>query len=172
MSLGTSSFGIKKNRAKTVGIGPTSMARRGQIHSRLPASYRGILAQEIVEAQVVALLANLPKAEATTDAVRRFLAEELSNGQPRLEQLAPRLHMSARTLHRRLEQEGTNFRRILSDVRRELALRHLAEGRLAIGEIAFLLGFSEVSAFHRAFKQWTGHAPHAYRASQHPFVKS
>jgi len=66
--------------------------------------------QDIVEAQVVALLARLPKAEVTADAVRRFLAEELSNGQPRLERLAARLHMSARTLHRRLEQEGTNFR--------------------------------------------------------------
>lgn len=125
--------------------------------------------QGIVEAQVMALLAKLPKAEATSDAVRRFLAEELSTGQPRLEQLAPRLHMSARTVHRRLEQEGTNFRRILIEVRHELAVRHLVERQLAIGEIAFLLGFSEVSAFHRAFKHWTSHAPHAphaYRALQ------
>jgi AraC-like DNA-binding protein len=119
--------------------------------------------QEIVEARVVAMLSKLPKAEATTDAVRRFVCEELSNGQPKLEHLAPRLHMSTRTLHRRLDQEGTSFRRILSEVRRELAARHLAERRLAIGEIAFLLGFSEVSAFHRAFKRWTGHAPRAYR---------
>jgi AraC-like DNA-binding protein len=126
--------------------------------------------QAIVEAQVVALLAKLPKAEATTDAVRRLLAEELPNGQPRLEQLAPRLHMSARTLHRRLEEEGTNFRRVLTEVRHELAVRHLVERQLAIGEIAFLLGFSEVSAFHRAFKHWTGHAPHAYRALQHSFA--
>jgi AraC-like DNA-binding protein len=123
---------------------------------------------EIVEAQVLALFAKLPKAEATTDAVRRFLAEELVNGQPKLEQLAPRLRMSARTLHRRLEKEGTTFRGVLTEVRRELAIRHLVEHRLAIGEIAFLLGFSEVSAFHRAFKHWTGHAPHAYRALQHP----
>jgi AraC-like DNA-binding protein len=122
--------------------------------------------QDIIEAQVVALLAKLPKSERTSDAVRRLLAGELSNGQPRLEQLAPRLRMSARTLHRRLEQEGTNFRRVLTEVRHELAVRHLVEQRLAIGEIAFLLGFSEVSAFHRAFKHWTGHAPHAYRALQ------
>jgi AraC-like DNA-binding protein len=128
--------------------------------------------QAIVEAQVVALLAKLPTAEATSDAVRRFLAEELSNGQPRLEQLAPRLHMGGRTLHRRLAQEGTTFRRVLSEVRRELAVRHLAESGLAIGEIAFLLRFSEVSAFHRAFKQWIGRAPHAYRSSQHSFVES
>jgi AraC-like DNA-binding protein len=127
--------------------------------------------QGIVEAQVVALLAKLPKAEATTDAVRRFLAEGLSNGQPQLAQIAPRLRMSARTLHRKLEQEGTNFRRVLTEVRRELAVRHLVECRLAIGEIAFLLGFSEVSAFHRAFKHWTGHAPHAYRVLQHSSAK-
>jgi AraC-like DNA-binding protein len=97
--------------------------------------------QSIVEAQVVALLSKLPKAEATTDTVRRVLAEELPNGQPRLEQLAPRLRMSARTLHRRLEQEGTNFRRVLTEVRHELAVRHLVERQLAIGEIAFLLAY-------------------------------
>jgi AraC-like DNA-binding protein len=103
--------------------------------------------------------------------VHRFLAEGLSNGQPQLAQIAPRLRMSARTLHRKLEQEGTNFRRVLTEVRRELAVRHLVECRLAIGEIAFLLGFSEVSAFHRAFKHWTGHAPHAYRVLQHSSAK-
>ena len=122
--------------------------------------------QAILEAQVVALIQKLPKGEATTDAVRRQLATELGKGQPTLEQIAPRLHMSSRTLRRHLDDEGTSFRQILMEVRRELALRHLMEGRLAIGEIAFLLGFSEPSAFQRAFKQWTGHAPHAYRTLQ------
>jgi AraC-like DNA-binding protein len=124
--------------------------------------------QAILEAQVVALIQKLPKAEATTDAVRRHLASELAKGQPSLEQIAHRLHMSSRTLRRHLDEEGTSFREILSEVRRELASRHLTEGRLAIGEIAFLLGFSEPSAFHRAFKQWTGHAPHAFRTLQEP----
>jgi AraC-like DNA-binding protein len=119
--------------------------------------------QAILEAQVVAVIEKLPKGEATTDAVRRHLAGELGKGQPTLEQIAPRLHMSPRTLCRRLEEEGTSFREILSQVRRELASRHLMERRLAIGEIAFLLGFSEPSAFHRAFKRWTGQAPLSYR---------
>ena len=119
--------------------------------------------QQIVETQVVAVIARLPKGEATTDAVRRLLATELGEGQPTLEQIAPRLHMSPRTLHRRLEEEGTSFRQVLTEVRRELAARHLSERRLAIGEIAFLLGFSEPSAFHRAFKRWTGHGPLSYR---------
>lgn len=119
--------------------------------------------QAILEAQVVAVIEKLPKGEATTDAVRRHLASELGKGQPTLEQIALRLHMSSRTLRRYLDEEGTSFRQILSEVRRELASRHSSEGRLAIGEIAFLLGFSEPSAFHRAFKQWTGHAPLTYR---------
>ncbi len=137
----------------------------------LPLLKADPILQSIVEAQVLTLLAKLPKAEPTADTVRRFLAQELSNGQPKLEQLASQLHMSARTLHRRLEQEGTSFRRVLTDVRHELAVRHLIERRLAIGEIAFLLGFSEVSAFHRAFRHWTGQAPHAYRALQYALAQ-
>ncbi len=119
--------------------------------------------QAILEAQVARALQKLPKGEAATDALRRHLAGELCKGQPILEQIAPRLHMSPRTLHRRLEEEQTSFRDILTEVRRELAARHLAERQLAIGEIAFMLGFSEPSAFHRAFKRWTGQAPLKYR---------
>ena len=99
----------------------------------------------------------------TTARLRRLVAEELCGGRPTLEHLATRLHMSGRTLHRRLGEEGTTFRRVVADVRRELAERHLREQRLAIGEIGFLLGFSEASVFHRAFKRWTGWRPLAYR---------
>ena len=95
--------------------------------------------------------------------LRRLLEKELCYGEPTRERIAARLHMSARTLHRRLVREGTTFRGVLTDVRREIAERHLRERRLAIGEIAFRLGFSEPSAFHRAFKRWTGRPPHAYR---------
>ncbi len=119
--------------------------------------------QPIVEGQVRALLQQLPGGESATDAVRRSLAQELCDGEPTLERVAARLHMSARTLHRRLEDEGVTFRRVLADARRELAERHLSDSRLAVGEIAFLLGFSEPSAFRRAFKRWTGQQPAAFR---------
>ena len=111
----------------------------------------------------MAALDKLPKGAATTDAVRHHLAVELSKGAPTLKEIAPRLRMSSRTLHRRLEEERTSYRDILNEVRRELATRHLQERHLAIGEIAFMLGFSEPSAFHRAFKRWTGRAPLDYR---------
>jgi AraC-like DNA-binding protein len=60
--------------------------------------------------------------------------------------------------------EGTSFREILDGLRRDLALRYLSEDRLAIGEAAYLLGFSDASAFHRSFKRWTGKTPAGYRA--------
>jgi len=101
--------------------------------------------------------------ETVTGTLRRLLEDELRDGEPTRERIAARLHMSARTLHRRLVDEGTTFRRVLTRVRREIAERHLSERRLAIAEIGFLLGFSEPSAFHRAFKRWTGRPPHAYR---------
>jgi AraC-like DNA-binding protein len=103
------------------------------------------------------------RSETVTGTLRRLLEDELPDGEPTRKRIAARLHMSARTLHRRLVDEGTSFRKVLTRVRREIAERHLRERRLAISEIGFLLGFSEPSAFHRAFKRWTGRPPHAYR---------
>jgi AraC-like DNA-binding protein len=71
--------------------------------------------------------------------------------------------MSVRTLNRGLAAEGTTYREVLEQIRRELASRHLANAQSSIGEVAFLLGFSELSAFHRAFKRWTGQTPAEFR---------
>ncbi|HNN93134.1 MAG TPA: helix-turn-helix transcriptional regulator, partial [Pseudomonadota bacterium] len=60
--------------------------------------------------------------------------------------------------------EGTTLQEVLRQLREDLARRHLAEQRESIAEIAFVLGFSDVSTFHRAFKRWTGQTPLAYRA--------
>jgi AraC-like DNA-binding protein len=98
-----------------------------------------------------------------TDRLRRTIAEELPRGLPTLEVAAARLGQSPRTLRRRLQEEGTNFHEILDETRRELAKRYLDEERIPVGEVAFLLGFSEASAFHRAFKRWTGETPASYR---------
>jgi AraC-like DNA-binding protein len=67
--------------------------------------------------------------------------------------------MSARSLQRRLGDEGTSFDAVIDELRRDLAHRYLADPRIAIAEVAYLLGFSEPSAFHRAFKRWTGATP-------------
>ena len=84
-----------------------------------------------------------------------------------LEQLAQRWHMSRRTLHRQLQREGTSFRRLSEQLRRDRAVALLLEGRCQVREIAHQLDMTE-PAFSRAFKQWTGMTPLAYRKLRIP----
>ena len=104
-----------------------------------------------------------PVSDGIVDRVRSTLADELKGGEPTATQLAARLKMSVRTLSRSLAAAGTSYRQVLEGLRRELSLRHLAGNRFSISEIAFLLGFVELSSFHRAFKRWTGETPVAFR---------
>lgn len=94
--------------------------------------------------------------------VREALAGALGQA-PSLEEIAARLHMSSRTLHRRLEAEGTSFRAVRDALRREVALERLQKTRRSVADIAAELGYSEPSAFFRAFQGWTGQAPSTYR---------
>ena len=75
---------------------------------------------------------------------------------------------SERTLQRRLKAEGHTFAALLDEVRETLAKRYLLEPSLATSEVAFLLGYSEPSAFHRAFKRWAGESPTEYRRRHAP----
>jgi AraC-like DNA-binding protein len=72
--------------------------------------------------------------------------------------------MTSRSLQRRLRDEGTSFNAVREQTRRELATRYL-DDKLSIAEISFLLGFSEPSAFFRAYKRWTGETPRATRTA-------
>lgn len=96
--------------------------------------------------------------------IREIIAEELQKGVPTLEQVSKRLATSERTLRRRLEADGTSFRALLDETRAQLADSYVRDKRLPLSEVAFLLGFSEPSAFHRAFKRWTDSTPSAWRA--------
>jgi len=94
--------------------------------------------------------------------VKRVLHEVLRTDDAQVDLVAKRLGLTGRSLQRRLKDEGTSFQTVREEVRRELARRYLDDG-LAIAEISFLLGFSEPSAFFRAFKRWTGETPVAHR---------
>jgi AraC-like DNA-binding protein len=89
-------------------------------------------------------------------------------GFPGVEQMAARLHVSPRTLHRRLVELGTGYQEILDDVRRRLAEEFLRNTGLSIEEIAARTGFSDASNFRKAFRQWTGEAPAGYRTRNSP----
>jgi AraC-like DNA-binding protein len=87
----------------------------------------------------------------------------LSEGVPRLEDIASVLGIGSRTLQRRLSELGHSYQSLVDEARREAALKLVAEGRHALAEIAFLTGFAEQSSFTRAFKRWFGTTPRAYR---------
>jgi len=101
------------------------------------------------------------------DRVRRLCRTALDRGDqaPTLAMLAQALQLSAATLRRRLEDEGTSWGQLKDEVRRDLALHHLADSDLAVSEIAARLGFEDASTFYRAFRKWTGSAPGAWRAT-------
>ncbi|WP_394829980.1 AraC family transcriptional regulator [Pendulispora rubella] len=102
--------------------------------------------------------------------VRRYLREVIRDGSPVLESVATHFHMSPRTFQRRLDELGTKFQLEVDDVRRKLALQYLRDPRVTINEAAFLVGYSDVRPFLRAFRRWTGVAPGKYRESNaaHP----
>lgn len=109
------------------------------------------------------MMERLPKADALTSQIRPLLAAELGRGNPGIVTLARHLHMTPRTLRRRLREIGTTHRDILEQLRKELALRYLSERTIGTTEVAFLLGYSNASAFHKAFKRWTGVSASEYR---------
>jgi AraC-like DNA-binding protein len=96
---------------------------------------------------------------------REALLESLPSGAPTKPQIARRLGTSARSLQRLLATQRTSFKEMLAEARLVLAKNYLDEGRLAVTEIAFVLGFADTSAFSRAFKRWTGLAPSEYAKS-------
>ena len=96
----------------------------------------------------------------------RLLSERVKGIAPTLDAVAAELAMSARTVQRSLRVEGTTYQHLLDAVRRELAVRHLAVRGTSAAEVAFLTGFSEPSAFSRAFRRWTGSTPGAYCAGR------
>lgn len=95
-------------------------------------------------------------------AVREWLMASLPRT-PNLAETARHLHLSERTLHRRLREEGTSFRALRDAVRRELAFENLAKSGRSVAVTAEVLGYSEPSAFFRAFQKWTGEAPSRWR---------
>jgi AraC-like DNA-binding protein len=107
--------------------------------------------------------ATLPPRDSFVDRVRRLVLEELDLGEATLPRVAARLRMSERTLQRRLGAAETSLQAMVDDVRRTQSLRALAESGASIAEISYRLGFTEASAFHRAFKRWTGSTPASYR---------
>lgn len=105
----------------------------------------------------------MPAEDAFLASLRLAIGETLRNGQPDLATVAHEVALGARTLQRRLTDAGLDFRTLVDDTRHRLALRYLADPKHTLTDIAYLLGYSETSAFNRAFRRWTGSTPLRYR---------
>ncbi len=117
----------------------------------------------LLDRQAEAVLAEVSRVPAVVDAWRRTLVPLIREGRTGLAALAEAHHTSVRSLQRRLAEQGTSFQQLLDDTRRHLAEGHLKNARLDVAEIALLLGYSEQSAFTRAFRSWTGVTPALWR---------
>lgn len=113
-----------------------------------------------------ALLGPAVAGSSVADQVRRVIGKVSGPGDLQLTVVARKLGTSARTLQRRLHAEGSSFDELVRETRSTLAKNYLRKRELAICEIAYLLGFSQPSAFHRAFQRWTGMTPRTFRDSR------
>ena len=95
--------------------------------------------------------------------VRGAIQRRLTGKRPTIEEIADDLHMSLRTLQRRLQDSGWNYQRVLEDARRQLARYYLSNSVLELGEAAYLLGYEDANSFARAFRGWEGMPPRNWR---------
>lgn len=103
-------------------------------------------------------------AESLLGQVRNTVRMKLPEGYPRLEEVGAALQLSPATLRRELSREGVAYKGLVEDVRRGLAIAYIKQRQLPFSEIALLLGYSELSAFSRAVRRWTGECPRSVRA--------
>jgi AraC-like DNA-binding protein len=125
----------------------------------LPLRSPDPLLLEMMERQAGQHLQRVETADGFERSVRGRITRLLREGTPDVDSVAAGLHTTTRTLHRRLAERGWNYQRLLADTRHRLAEDYLANPRLQLAEIALLLGYSEQSAFNRAYRQWTGRTP-------------
>lgn len=97
------------------------------------------------------------------EVVKRSVVNMVKPEFPTIEQVAGHLNMSVRTFQRKLKEEGYSYKAVIDELRHEFAISYLRKPELTIGEIAYLLGYADTSAFIRSFKRWTGQTPSAYR---------
>jgi AraC-like DNA-binding protein len=122
----------------------------------------------VFEQHAARLLAGLAGRHTAVGRVSRIVAEKLRGRVPPIGEVASEMAMSARHLQRALSAEGRTYQEVLDEVRCAMARRYLAEPVNSVSQVAFMLGFSEAAAFHRAFKRWTGKTPAAARRLTSP----
>jgi AraC-like DNA-binding protein len=141
----------------------TFLLSREDADSLLPSSNKQLAT--VFDKMLGEELARLDKSDVVTRC-RVAVLECLTSGEVSEEDTAKQLHMSPRTLQRKLAEAKLTYQQLVDDTRKDLALRYIDDAKRSISDITFSLGFSQPSAFTRAFKRWTGATPTDYRASR------
>lgn len=151
---------------RSAGLSPAELAQQ----TRIPADRLDAGTPELSPSQMAQLWhliqSNMVSQPRFTTLVRALIDRQLENGRARVAVIADQLNMSRQTLYKRLKEENRTFADLLDQARREQALVYLRDRRRTLTEVAHQLGFSELSAFSRAFKRWMGQSPASFRESQ------
>jgi len=110
-----------------------------------------------------ALMGQVKNNNSIVTQVKSILMESLPTGKASIIDTAKKLHMSRQTLYRNLQKENTTYRQVLAECQRKLSANYIEQSDLSLESIAFLLGYSEVSVFQKAFRRWYGISPGEYR---------
>ena len=124
-----------------------------------PMRRRDPVLRGVLERHAEEIIARTPGLDNATGEIRRVIMSRILQGETEIRERARALGTSARSLQRRLSAAGTSFQNLIDSTRREAATRYLQDRKISIGEVAYLLGYSEPPAFHRAFKRWNGITP-------------
>jgi AraC-like DNA-binding protein len=154
-------FGVKP----TFGNGVNGFELDNAVLS-LPLTSADPALRRYLEEQGKAVLAQHPASADLIGQVRAELVKRLGKSDAKVESIAEVLSLAPRTLQRRLMDESTSFQNVLDDVREQLSMGYLQNESLTVSEIAYLLGYSELRAFDRAFRRWTGKTPVAWRVER------
>jgi AraC-like DNA-binding protein len=154
-------FGVVPRRAAVAGLTLSALDAKRPFLTENAAMWR------VFEPDLRRRLGELDASATTATRVRAALLELLPGGESSIEAVAQRLTLSKRTLQRRLEDEGENFRTLVNRTREDLARHYLTQTHLSVNEIGFLLGFEDPNSFFRAFHTWTGKTPEAARRAAH-----
>jgi len=119
--------------------------------------------KQLTDQAIEQKLRAVEQGETLSDRISQYLRSALSSGEPTPNQVASQFHLSLRTLQRKLAEEGQSYRALYDNTRRDMSLDLMSDPSYSITEIAFLLGFSDLSSFSRTFKRWMGVTPKLYR---------
>ncbi len=126
--------------------------------------------RDVLSARIRILNKELEENRLFKDRVRNIIIQHLHTGTVTREAVAGLLNVSSQTAYRKLKEENVSYTTLLDETQKQLAQEYLKEASVPINEISFLLGFSEASAFHRAFKRWFGKTPGQYRSLVGPLT--